>query len=71
MQEAWAAGDRKGALAAISDQLVDDLVVHGRPEKCRELVAQYRAAGLDTPVIMIVPTPGVDETEAVRQLAPG
>jgi probable F420-dependent oxidoreductase len=71
MQEAWAAGDRKGALAAIPDQLVDDLVVHGPPEKCREQVAEYRDAGLDTPVIMIVPTPGVNETEAVRQLAPG
>ena len=30
MQDAWAAGDRKGALAAIPDHLVDELVVHGR-----------------------------------------
>jgi probable F420-dependent oxidoreductase len=71
MQEAWAAGDRKGALDAIPDQVVDDLVVYGRPEECRERVAEYQAQGLDTPVIMIVPTPGVDEAEAVRQLAPG
>jgi probable F420-dependent oxidoreductase len=70
MQKAWAAGDRKGALEAIPDQVVDDLVVHGRPEECRERVAEYQAQGLDTPVIMIVPTPGVDEAEAVRQLAP-
>jgi probable F420-dependent oxidoreductase len=71
MREAWAAGDRKGALAAIGDDLVDELVVHGPPRYCRERVAEYQAAGLDTPVIAIVPAPGVDEAEAVRQLAPG
>jgi alkanesulfonate monooxygenase SsuD/methylene tetrahydromethanopterin reductase-like flavin-dependent oxidoreductase (luciferase family) len=31
MWDAWAAGDRKGALAAIPDEVVDDLVVHGSP----------------------------------------
>jgi probable F420-dependent oxidoreductase len=70
MQRAWAAGDRRGALGLIPDQVVDDLVVHGPPGKCRERVAQYQASGLDTAVIMIVPTPGVDEAEAARQLAP-
>jgi probable F420-dependent oxidoreductase len=70
MQDAWAAGDRKGALAAIPDHVVDELVVHGRPEDCRERVEQYRASGLDTPVVMVVPAPGVDEATAVRQLAP-
>jgi probable F420-dependent oxidoreductase len=70
MQDAWAAGDRKGALAAIPDHVVDELLVHGRPEDCREQVEQYRASGLDTPVLMVVPTPGVDEARAVRDLAP-
>jgi probable F420-dependent oxidoreductase len=70
MQQAWAAGDRKGALAAIDDQLVDELIVHGPAEKCRERLAEYQAQGLDTPVIAIVPAPGVDEAAAVRQLAP-
>jgi probable F420-dependent oxidoreductase len=70
MREAWAAGDRKGALAAIPDRVVDDLIVHGSPQACRERVAEYHAHGLNTPVIMIVPTPGVDEVAAVRGLAP-
>ena len=70
MRAAWAAGDRKAALAAIDDDLVDELVVHGPAAFCRERVAEYQAAGLDTPVIAIVPAPGVDEAEAVRQLAP-
>jgi probable F420-dependent oxidoreductase len=70
MQQAWAAGDRKAALAAIDDKLVDELVVHGSPAQCRERVAEYQASGLDTPVIAIVPGPGVDEADAIRQLAP-
>jgi probable F420-dependent oxidoreductase len=70
MQQAWAAGDRKGALAAIPDSLVDELVVHGPPEACRERVAEYQAEGLDTPVIAVIPAPGVDEADAIRKLAP-
>jgi len=70
MQDAWAAGDRRGALAAISDRVADDLFVHGAPEACRERVAQYQAAGLDTPVIAIVPPPGADVTAAVQALRP-
>ena len=70
MQEAWAAGDRKRALELIPDKVVDELVVHGDPAACRDRVAEYRASGLDTPVIMVVPAPGVDEAQAVRQLAP-
>jgi probable F420-dependent oxidoreductase len=70
MLDKWAAGDRKGALAAIPDQVVDDLVVHGALDACRERVAQYQASGLDTPVIAILPTPGIDVNDAVRKLAP-
>jgi probable F420-dependent oxidoreductase len=70
MREAWSAKDRKGALAAIPDGLVDELVVHGHPQACRERVAQYREQGLNTPVIAVVAPPGVDEADAIRQLAP-
>ncbi|HEY6276602.1 MAG TPA: LLM class F420-dependent oxidoreductase [Streptosporangiaceae bacterium] len=70
MRAAWSAADRRGALAAIPDHLVDDLVVHGHPQRCRERVAEYQAAGLDTPVIAVIPAPGMDEAEAIRQLAP-
>jgi probable F420-dependent oxidoreductase len=70
MQEAWAAGDRKRALEVIGDQVVDDLIVHGAPEACRERVAEYQAKGLDTPVIAVVPPPGTNVTDLVRQLSP-
>ncbi len=34
---------------AIPDKLVDELVLHGSLEHCRERVAEYHATGLDTP----------------------
>jgi probable F420-dependent oxidoreductase len=57
MHEAWAAGDRAGAAAAVPDDVVDELVLHGTPEHCREQVAAYVKAGVGTPVIALVPTP--------------
>ena len=68
MQEAWATGDRRRALELIPDEVVDDLVVHGSVDVCRERVAEYHATGLDTPVISILPTPGLDIAEGVRKL---
>jgi probable F420-dependent oxidoreductase len=57
MHDAWAAGDRAGAAAAIPDEVVDALVVHGRPEACRDRVQEYVAAGVHTPVLAVLPTP--------------
>lgn len=70
MQDAWEAGDRRGALAAIPDEVVDELLVHGDPQACRERVAEYRAQGLDTPVVAITPFPGMDPAAMVPLLAP-
>ena len=54
---AWAAGDRRGALAAIPDSLVDELIVHGEPEQCRDHVLAYAKAGVTVPVMALLPTP--------------
>jgi alkanesulfonate monooxygenase SsuD/methylene tetrahydromethanopterin reductase-like flavin-dependent oxidoreductase (luciferase family) len=70
MWQAWAAGDHKAALAAIPDDLVDELVVHGPPEHCREQVRRYVDAGVTTPVLWLLPVGG-DAAEQVRALAPG
>jgi probable F420-dependent oxidoreductase len=70
MLAAWAKGDRRGALALIPDELVDDLVVHGPLDACRERVAEYQASGLDTPVIALLPAPDAELTESIRRLAP-
>lgn len=70
MLTAWNSGDRKGAVTAIPDELVDELVIHGPLEYCRERVAEYHATGLDTPVIAITPVPGLDLPAAISKLAP-
>jgi len=70
MHELWATGDRRAASAAVPDEVVDDLVIHGDLTTCRDRVDAYRAAGLDTPVIAVVPPPGLDIAEAIRALGP-
>jgi probable F420-dependent oxidoreductase len=70
MNRAWATGDRKAALEAVPDEVVDELVVHGSPEACRERVREYVDNGLDTPILAVLPAEGVDMTEIVRALAP-
>ena len=68
MHEAWAAGDRKSAAAAIPEQVVDDLVLHGSPETVREQVRAYADAGVTTPVIALLPTPDADVADIIRRL---
>ncbi len=69
MWDLWKAGDRKAALAAIPDELVDTLIVHGSPEACREHIARYQENGITTPALAILPF-GVDQRQAIRDLAP-
>jgi alkanesulfonate monooxygenase SsuD/methylene tetrahydromethanopterin reductase-like flavin-dependent oxidoreductase (luciferase family) len=69
MWDAWAAGDRRAALAAIPDDLVDDLVVHGSSGACRERVQQYVEAGVATPILALLAVGG-DLRETVRGLGP-
>ena len=70
MWEAWKAGDRKAALAAIPDEVVDQLIVHGSPAACRARIQQYFDNGVTTSALAILPFAGVDQRDAVRQLAP-
>jgi probable F420-dependent oxidoreductase len=60
MWRAWSAGDRRAAVAAIPDHLVDDLIVHGTPDECRAKVEAYATAGVTVPVMALLPTPEVD-----------
>jgi probable F420-dependent oxidoreductase len=69
MHEAWTDGDRKRANAVIPDEVVDDLIVHGSIDECREKIRSYVDNGLDTPVIALLPAGG-DPFEQVRGLAP-
>lgn len=69
MWRLWSEGDRKGALQAIPDSLVDELIIWGPPEKCREHVQRYVDSGVTTPALAILPF-GIDQRQAVRDLAP-
>lgn len=69
MWEQWKAGDRKAAIAAIPDSLVDELIIHGSPEECREHVQRYVANGVTTPALALLPF-GIDARQAIRDLAP-
>jgi probable F420-dependent oxidoreductase len=71
MWSKWKEGDRKAALDEIPDSLVDQLIVHGPPEACREHVQRYVANGVTTPALAILPFPGVDQRQAIRDLSPG
>ncbi len=70
MWDAWKAGDRAAALEAIPDELVDQLIVSGSPEACRAHVQRYIDNGVTTPALAILPVPGVDQRQALRDLAP-
>jgi probable F420-dependent oxidoreductase len=69
MWDAWAAGDRKGALAAIPDEVVDDLVVYGSMAQCRARIKQYMDNGVTIPALAVLPF-GADLGDALAGLAP-
>ncbi len=71
MWDAWKAGDRKAALAAIPDSLVDDLIVHGSPAECRAKIQAYFDNGVTTTSLAILPLdPDLKHWSAVQSLAP-
>jgi probable F420-dependent oxidoreductase len=69
MWAAWKAGDRQAALAAIPDEVVDDLVLHGSPDEVRAHIRRYLDNGVTTPALAVVPF-GIDLRQAIRDLAP-
>lgn len=70
MWDAWAAGDRKAALDAIDDDVVDELIIHGPAGHCREQVGRYLENGVTTAALSIMNFGDVDIRQAVRDLAP-
>jgi probable F420-dependent oxidoreductase len=67
----WKSGDRQAALEAIPESLVDELVVSGSPAQCRAHIQRYVDNGVTTPALAVLPAPGLDVRQALRDLAPG
>ncbi len=65
--DAWASGDRRAALAALPDRLLDELVVSGTPAACRARLTEYLDAGLDTVVVHVL-SPGSENLAALHKL---
>ncbi|MFG1604328.1 NAD(P)-binding domain-containing protein [Actinoplanes sp. NPDC049265] len=60
---------RKGALAAIPDDVVDDLIVHGSPAECRAKIQAYAENGIRVPVQALIATPEWDASGTAGKLA--
>ena len=76
MWEAWEAGDRKAALAAVPEHVVSDLIVSGTAEERNAHVKRYLDAGVDTAFLSLFsfnPDPAIRRDlimTATREMAP-
>jgi probable F420-dependent oxidoreductase len=57
MCDAWAAKDRERAIAAAPWDLIEEVFVLGAPERMRERLDQFVAAGITCPVLLPITTP--------------
>src|SRR2546425_1149424 len=63
MWDAWERGDRKGAVAAVPEKVIDDLIIRGSTDEIRAHVRRYLAAGIDTAFLALSTT----EPDPVRK----
>lgn len=49
--ESWRDGDREAAIAAVSDDVLDDFTVHGTPASCRRQLEAYVDGGANLPIV--------------------
>ena len=68
---AWESGDRDAAREAVSDRLIDAMVVMGPAESCKERLESFREAGLNTPILMFFSPKGPEAFgRALEEMAP-
>jgi probable F420-dependent oxidoreductase len=76
MWDKWAAGDRRGAVAAVPSAVVDELIVRGTMPAIRSRVQRYLDLGIDTAFLQLQtndPDPArrrALQLDALRALAP-
>ncbi|MFN2616824.1 MAG: LLM class F420-dependent oxidoreductase [Thermoleophilaceae bacterium] len=66
--EAWREGDRKRALQAAPQELIEDIFVLGEPAEQRKRLAEFVERGITLPVLMIVPGDGSAGPDAYGEL---
>ena len=77
MWEAWDRGDRRGAVAAVPQRVMDELLLRGSVTTIREGIQRYLDAGVDTAFVLLQssePDPARKRElllAAMRALAPG
>jgi probable F420-dependent oxidoreductase len=77
MWDAWAGGDRKGAVAAVPERVLRDLIVRGTMAEIGAHVRRYLDAGIDTAFLQLSTTEPDPKRkrarllDAIRALAPG
>jgi probable F420-dependent oxidoreductase len=54
----WKEGDRKAAAESIPNEVVDELLVWGKPQQCREHIQRYIDNGVTTPAPALFCGPG-------------
>jgi probable F420-dependent oxidoreductase len=65
-RDAHAAGDRDGAVAAISDEMVDGIDIMGDPDQIAAAMKAYVDAGVENPIVMALPW-GKDRMAVVQE----
>ena len=76
MWEAWSAGDRKAATAAIPREMIERLLVYGNAETCRKKIQAYVDNGVTVPALNFIATApdpagrAAQSLEMMRALAP-
>ena len=70
MWRLWDAGERKAAVEAIPEEVVDDLVVHGSPEECMARVQEYIDCGVTIPIFGMLAY-GDEAVKGAKALSPG
>ena len=65
--EQEAAAFSRGEAQAVSDRMVEELVLFGPPARCCEQLAAFRAAGIQLPIIRPVPVGDQPYAQAMRK----
>ena len=62
-------GDMSGAADAVTDAIIDTVAVAGNPEECKARIEDYRAAGVESPILLLNPLERENIIESMKLLS--